>query len=33
MRPPVSLERMAWDEAGEVGYRRKQAQEARAPPN
>lgn len=28
MRPPISLERMVWDGAGEVRYRRKQGHES-----
>ena len=28
MRPPISLERMAWDGAGEVSYRRKRGHES-----
>jgi hypothetical protein len=28
MRPPISLERMAWDGAGEVPYRRKGGHES-----
>jgi hypothetical protein len=28
MRPPISLERMAWDGAGEVNYRRKRGHES-----
>lgn len=28
MRPPISLERMAWDSVGEVRYRRKRGHES-----